>query len=122
MVMGSKNINSDLYFAFSELFWPTFIEYENFIFLEQNFSKEKFNELIVQDLNVEVWMNLLTTDPFFEKEENQIERAESLAKTFVKTWKSKLKVDFPDKIFVVEYLFDDDVGDCGVTFYQKQVE
>ncbi len=32
----------------------------------------------------------------------------------------KLKKEFPEKLFKVELLYDEDVGDCGLTFYQTK--
>ena len=31
----------------------------------------------------------------------------------------KMKKEFPDKSFVVEYVYDKEYGDCGLTFYQR---
>jgi len=33
-------------------------------------------------------------------------------------WEAKLKSDLPDKSFTVQYLCDEEYGDCGLTFYQ----
>ncbi len=59
MELQSKNINDDIYFAFSELFWPSFKIYDDFILLEQNFSESKFEQITQQTKAVEFWMNLL---------------------------------------------------------------
>jgi len=76
--------------------------------------------LIKKNEEVEFWMNLVITDPFFEHEKNGEEKAESLARSLVEIWQAKLKRDFPDRSFLVQYVCDNEYGDYGLTFYQKQ--
>lgn len=116
-VFKSKKISSDIYFALIELFWPHFIVYNNYIFLKENFSELKFNELNKYNERIEFWMNLFSTDPYFEDDET--EKAEIFAQILVNIWQIKLQQDFPDIKFTVEYLCDKESGDYGLTFYQK---
>jgi len=118
-IMKLKSVNTDIFFAFGEIFCPTFIKYKNFILLKENFSEKKIKELIIKKENVEYWMNLFMVDPYFEQEEDGDLRAEHLSKILVDNWKSKLEKDFPNKAFIVKYLYDEEQGDYGLTFYQK---
>jgi hypothetical protein len=119
-IFKSKKINSDIYFAFSEFFWPTFIIYHDYIFLKENFSEEKFKELSKHKEKIEFWMNLFIIDPYFEDDKEEKEKAKILAQILVSIWQSKLKQDFPDIEFTVEYLYDIECGDYGLTFYQTK--
>jgi hypothetical protein len=118
-VIKSKKIDDDIFFAFGELFWPTFIVYNNYVFLKENFSKEKFNKLVDTKSRIEFWMNFLSIDPYFEEDDVNQEKAQTFARILVDIWQSKLKKDFPKLQFIVEYLYDDENGDYGLTFYQK---
>lgn len=108
----SVNLNSDFYFAFYELIWPKFIHKGEFVFLEQNYSLEKQHQLlaIVSDKNeqhnIEFWMNLVSVDPFFDHTDAPDENIEAFTKKLVETWSAKLKIDFPDMTFKVDYLQD----------------
>ena len=114
-----KKVDSDIYFAFFELFWPSFIIYKNYILLKENFSEEKIEDLIRKNEKVEFWMNFFITDPYFENEENEEVKSESLAWSLLQIWQAKLEKDFPDKKFIVQYICDEEYGDYGLTFYQK---
>jgi len=117
-LVQDKKVDSQVFFNFLEFFWPTFMVYENYVFLSENFSEEKFNNLIKQNKEeVEFWMNLLLTDPYFE-DDNWKERAKSLAQSLVAIWQLKLKNDFPDMKFIVKYIYDSENGDYGLTFYR----
>lgn len=115
-----QDVNSDIYFAFLELFWPTFLVYKEYIFLKENFSEEKVDGLISQSEKVEFWMNFLSIDPFFGEDEEGDVKAECFTKALVEIWKTKLKKDFPDKEFIVAFLTDEETGDYAITFYQKK--
>jgi hypothetical protein len=117
----TKQVNSDIYFAFLELFWPSFVVCKNYTILKENFSEEKFEDLIKRKEKVEFWMNLILISPYFEGEKNEKKKAESLTHSLVEIWQAKLKKEFPDKNFVVQYVFDKEYGDYGLTFYQAVV-
>lgn len=115
-----EELSSDLYFAFLELLWPSFIIYKNYIFLKATYSVEKVESLINEKHDVEFWANLLTVDSFFENEEDGEERSEFFARSLVESWQAKLKHDFPDKHITVKYVSDSEFGDYGLTFYQNK--
>lgn len=115
-----KKIKPDVFFSFLELFWPHFIEKNNYIFLKEKYSEENFSRLISEKSDPEYWINLLTIDDFFSELENGEEKAKLLAHSLIELWEVKLKKDFPDKDFVVQYIYDKEYGDCGLTFYQKK--
>jgi len=117
-ITKKKEFNSDIIFAFLDLFWPSFVVYNEYVFLKNNFSAEKVKNLINEKQNVEYWVNLLVVDPYFENEENSEEESEFFAKSLVQIWQTKLKNDFPLKKIVVEYVFDSECGDYGLTFHQ----
>jgi len=116
--INTSHISRDIYFALQELYWPTFIERDTYVFLKENFSIEKFKDLKKDKTNSEFWMNFLSTDPYFENEEDSDKKAEGLSKLLVEIWATKLKRDFPEKSFSVQYLEDKETGDYGLTFYQ----
>ena len=117
---NEKKIKFDEYFAFQELFWPTFIVFEDYVFLKENFSEKKLENLQKDEKQIEFWMNLLTVDSFFSNEDEDEINAEFLAKKLVEIWEVKLKKDFPHKDFIVKYLCDSECGDYGLTFYQRK--
>lgn len=115
-----NNLSSDLYFAFLELFWPSFIKYKNHIFLKENLTEAKLLELERQnEKNIEYWINLLTIDSYFNNDEEGSEKADCLSKILAQIWKAKLSIDFPDIEFIIENFEDSEAGDYGLTFYQK---
>ncbi len=83
-----QKIDTDIYLALLEMFWPTFISYKNYFFLKENFSEKKFEDLITQNENVELWINFLNIDPYFQNEKDRDQRAELLSKYLVKMWTS----------------------------------
>lgn len=113
-----KTISPDQIFILSELFWPKFIKKDNYVFLKENFSEKEYNKLLKSDSNPEYWINLLTIDCFFSGVSNGEEKSAELAKKLVEIWEAKLKSDFPSLDFIVEYQFDTELGDYGLTFYQ----
>lgn len=113
-----KKVDSDMYFAFFELFWPSFIIYKDYILLKENFSEEKVEDLIKREEKVEFWTNLFITDPYFENDDDD-EKSEFFARSLMQIWQAKLEKDFPAKNFIVKYICDEEYGDYGLTFYQK---
>ncbi|MBA2726694.1 MAG: hypothetical protein H0U49_00775 [Parachlamydiaceae bacterium] len=120
--MELNKINTDIYFALLEFYWPSFISYKGYVFLKEEFTEEYFNTLESQDSNIELWINLLSIDGYFENDEDWDEKASALSRKLVEIWQLKLKKDFPQLDFVVLYLEDREVGDYGLTFYQKKYE
>ena len=120
-LVQDKKIEPDIFFNFLDLFWPQFIKKDSYVFLRDKYSEEEFLKLSKEKSDPEYWINLLTIDDFFSELENGEEKAKSLAHSLVEIWQEKLKKDFPDKNFVVEYVYDKEYGDCGLTFYQKKL-
>ncbi len=111
--------HSDLFIAFSELFCPSFIEKEGYVFFSQTFSEQRFTEVKENSQEkVEFWMNLLTVDDFFIDDKQFRKKSKVFTQTLVESWTSKLKSDFPKKQFVVKYIWDEEYDDYGLTFYQ----
>ncbi len=112
-------IKSEMLFSFLELYWPTFIERDSYVFLKEQFSETRYAELIKQKLNPEFWINFLTLDDFFAEVDDKEEQVKRFIHKLMEIWQAKLEKDFPDKEFIVKYLSDPEYGDYGLTFYQK---
>ena len=117
-LIQDKKIDPEILFSFLELYWPTFIKKDQYVFLKEKFSEEEYNRLINEKSNLEYWINLLTVDDFFSETVDAEEKSIALAKILVEIWQTKLKKDFPSMSFTVEYLEDQECGDYGLTFYQ----
>lgn len=117
--MRSEKINSDIYFAFAELFWPTFIPFKNYIIVKENFDEKKIDNLESENANVEFWSNLTLVEGYFDGDNDSDERANSLSQILIETWKAKLLKDFPNHDFIVTTL-ENQTGDYGLSFYQKK--
>ncbi len=120
--MGIKNIDSDILFAFMEIYWPTFYVFNDYVFLKEGLSENRIAELENQGENVEFWINLVNVDPYFQNDDDCDKKSEALARTLVYIWSTKLKKDFPELDFVVYYFGEEETGDFGLTFYQKKNE
>ncbi len=121
-LIQDKKISPDSLFDFIELYWPTFLEKDNYVFLRESFRDEEYTRLTNQKTDPELWMNFLLIDPYFEEDNDGDEKAERLSRILVEIWQTKLKMDFPDKKFIVEYLHDSEIGDYGLTFYQTNIK
>lgn len=119
--MINEKINSDIYFAFAELFWPTFIYYKDYIILKESFDEQKIERLEIENANVEFWSNLTLVEGYFDQDDDSGERADSLSQILIETWKSKLVKDFPNHDFIVKSL-ENETGDYGLSFYQKKYD
>lgn len=119
-LIQDNKIDPDLFFNFLEVFWPTFINKNGYVFLKEQYSEEKFNTLINENANPEYWINLLTVDDFFFQKEDGEEKSVILTQELVKTWEAKLKKEFPLISFTIECVRDEEYGDCGLTFYQNK--
>ena len=117
-MIQEKKIAPEALFTFLELYWPTFIQRDKYIFLNQMFSDEKYTRSLKDNSNPEFWINLLTIDDFFAGLDDEGKQATDLAQRLVEIWKVKLEKEFPTKKFIVEYLEDTEAGDYGLTFYQ----
>jgi hypothetical protein len=117
LIQDGKIDPKDL-FKFAELYWPTFVERDRYIFLKEQFSEEEYDELVKRGNNPEYWINLLTIDEFFSELPDGEDQAIALVKTLAEMWRAKLKKEFPDMNFAIECLWNEEYGDCGLTFYQ----
>ncbi len=117
-LIQDKVIEPGILFEFLELFWPTFIKKDGYIFSKESFSEEEYNRLINENSNPEYWINLLTIDELFSEMADWEEKANALTKTLVSMWTEKLKKDFSGMNFKVEYFCNEEFGDYGLTFYQ----
>lgn len=113
-----RKLDPETLFTLLELYWPTFLKKDKYVFLKEQFSDEKYDRLINQKINPEYWINLLTVNEFFENSESQNEMIAFINK-LIEIWQTKLKNDFPLLNFTVEYLQDPEYGDYGLTFYQN---
>ena len=52
-LIQDKKIDPELFFIFSELFWPKFIKKDGYVFLKENYNEEKLNNLILEKVNPE---------------------------------------------------------------------
>lgn len=119
LIKDKKIETSDL-FNFAELFWPTFLQINNFVFLKEKFKEEYYQRLQNEkNQRIEYWLNFLTLEDFFSDLSDGDEQATIFCKILVETWKAKLERDFPDLTFTVKFLSDEENGDYGLTFYQK---
>jgi len=116
----NKVIGPELLFTMLEIFRPTFIEKDGYVFLKEQFSKEYYDRLIDENSNPELWINLFTADHFFSEMDDWEEKSSLFAQALVPMWEAKLKRDFPEMKFTVKYLCDEEVGDYGLTFYQTK--
>ena len=105
-------------FDFIELYFPTFILKDDYVFLKENYLHSEYKRLLNQKVNPEYWINLLTVDDFFPETTSGEKLSIQLAQSLSKLWELKLKNDFPSLNFIVKCLRDDEFGDCGLTFYQ----
>jgi len=121
-LIQDKLIEPTLLFDFLEFFWPTFIKKDGYIFLKEAFSEEEYKRLVSENSNPEYWINLITIDEFFSELPDWEDKSVSLAKALVSIWKAKLKKDFPEANFEVQYLHNEEDGDYGLTFYQLSKE
>ena len=116
-----EKIDPDVFLYFSELFWPKFIKRHEFVFLKEGFTEERYKNIILQgDENSEFWMNLFLVSDYFEEIESSKNESIQLAKTLIQSWAAKLKTDFPDLNFIVQFLCNEDEGEYGLTFYQSK--
>jgi len=116
-LIQEHKIEPEALFDFQELFWPSFIEIDNYVFLKENFSEEKYKKCNQQETDPEYWINLLTIDEYFSELSDWREKSISFAKSLVSIWNAKLKQEFPKKKFSVQFVHSDDVGDYGLTFF-----
>ena len=112
-------IDADKLFDFLELYWPTFIKKDGYIFLKEQYSEEEY---YTSKKNPEFWINFLSVDPYFINLDDQEKQSMDFSKILAEIWRIKLKNDFPSLEFTVKCLEDHEYGDYGLTFYQTKHE
>src|SRR3989339_235203 len=117
-LIQDKKIEPELLFDLIELFWPTFIKKDGYVFLKESFSEKEYKRLINENSNPEYWINLLTIDELFSEIPDWEKKSSTLAKWLVSMWKAKLKEEFSDLNFKIKYFHNKECGDYGLTFYQ----
>lgn len=112
-------IDGNHLFDFLELYWPTFIEKDGYVFLKEQYTEEKYNST---EENHEFWINFLGIDDYFINSKDSEKQSRDLSKILAEIWRIKLKNDFPSLEFTVKCLEDHEYGEYGLTFYQTKYE
>lgn len=107
-----------------KLFFPDLIEYEDMIFLKENFNNENVDNWInsnnyskeqIEKVINHVHIRSLYQDRYSETYDSEV--FIYIAKYMIKTFRIQLKEFFPDKDFNLEII--DEYEDIQITFYQK---
>ena len=109
----------------SRLFWPEFLEFEDYILRAHQFSEDAMRSWEEatggNKIAIEAVLNHVhVTDLFHNDQTGNETQVIDIGRTLQKMWRAKLAVEFPDRKFVVE--FDDTPGrdllTYEVTFWQ----
>jgi hypothetical protein len=115
--------------AFSTLFWPRFVEFDDCVLFE-DFSAESFEgfmqqtkgnrEAVERVMNHRHLVDLFTTAVGDPVEEPTPEQLDYLGNVLRETWQAKLARDFPHLTITVAFDREspDDLLEYIVTFYQ----
>ncbi len=107
----SANIPADLFIAFAKLVWPDFVEIDGRIFLAEQYSKTKHEELLKNGSSTQeaqYWMNVFSVDGLFlEIAGDTPEHWEAFAAILRDSWEAKLRRDYPSRKFEVRVLRDE---------------
>ena len=121
-IIDHYKIPSDFLILFSDLIFPEFIVLEEMIFFKNHFKEDYFNRLKKEKNScdeIEYWMNLILISSYFPDSNEFIDHALFFAEKLKKSIDLKLKNDFPNKIFSVDFTHDQSNDDILFTFYQK---
>jgi hypothetical protein len=116
--------------AFSSLFWPEFVVYDNCVFFApfrehdvQNYSRLPHTS-DEDKCRTEVTLNHKHLLDFFPNEEAKPTREQViyLGRILKDMWQLKLNRDFPDRVIVVSFPEDysEDLMDYEITFWQER--
>lgn len=113
--------------AFDEAFWPPFVVHDDCVIIAARFMPGNFEEWL-EGLNgdrraVETELNHLYILDLFERRDNRPTHEEILwlAGLVEKLWLAKLKIEFPNRQFIVSYPVDaDDHTQSRITFHQAR--
>jgi hypothetical protein len=108
--------------AYTTIFWPGFIEYDDCVFQTDHFDKHGYRDWLTHTSGnkeaVEKVMNHLhLRDLFPNTNEATNEQVSYLAEILKQMWECKLRHDFPDRKIVVLLTGD---YDLQITFYQPR--
>ena len=114
--------NIDLAIAFSKLYYPNIIKYNDLYFLESRFSENSYNlwkEELKNDVkSIEKMVNLYEVKDYFHinSDNDDYQKNEELSEILKVCWENNLKQLFADVKFQVELIKEDDT--IYITFYQ----
>jgi hypothetical protein len=113
----TEEVESDVIVAVFELLLPRFVEVENMVFLEEEFSENKLSDLSRGRSNkeIEYWMNLLNISSLFESVQKSV--IQEMALSIKASWLARLRDTFPNKVFEVNLVEDGE--EWLIAFNQK---
>ncbi len=116
--------------GYSTIFWPEFVEFNDYIFIKSHFSEDNFKEWIKSESvsnygqieNVINHIHILDLFSYEKQADISFEQVKYLGDLLQKIYSTKLKVEFPNRNFTVtfngaEHL--NDLIDYQLTFYQN---
>ena len=118
--------------AYSLIFWPEFIEYDDCVILKnrfdsQNFENWKNTEYVKSYSQIESVLNHIHILDLYgtDKKQNEInyEQIVFLGNKFCEIYSAKLKVDFPERKFVFQFNGNEKLeafDEYEITFYQEK--
>jgi hypothetical protein len=120
--------SADKFIAYSEIFWPEFLEFDGCVFFADAFSESAYYEWRKQldKSQTEALLNHRHIHDLFLNAEKKPTRAATLfiGRLLKEIWSAKLSRDFPDKKFVVSFPeeHNEDLIDYEVSFFQESHE
>ena len=120
-IIDQNNIPPNFLVFFSQLFFPDFLLENNMIFLKNNFRKKYLDRFLAEEAipkEIEYWLNLILISSFFPDGNEYIKHAIFIANYMKIYVHEKLKKDFNDRNFFVEYTYDEEKGEVFFSFYQ----
>ena len=123
--------NVQFLIAYSQIFWPDFIEFESCIFLRNrfdftNYENWKKTDYIINFAQIESVLNhihildLFATDD--KRDEVNYQQILFIGNTLCEIYSAKLKNEFPEKKFIFEFNGDENdlaLDEYEITFYQE---
>jgi len=109
--------------AYSTIFWPDFIEFEDCVFKAQHFNEANVLNWLKhtsgdKQATEKVVNHLHLDDLFPNAEDTTDEQEEYLANIIKEMWEMKLERDFPNRNF--EVILINDEFELQITFYQPR--
>jgi len=120
-VFTTEELPPDLAFSLFGLFWPDFIILDNLIFLQTEFSEEKYQKLKLDGIEkqeIEYWMNLLNVDKLINCKSTKLSL--QFASQLANSWKRKLETDYPNRKFDVQAFSENGDLDSEVYIFFQQ--